>query len=179
VTTPSAESKATVLDTLIQSATVALFHSCGVAAAPVAPRVMPVEDVVFDYPVGFATVEAQCLSGVLFLSLPVEVHGQVQRTHPKPVDPRDLVRELVNQLVGRLKNRLVQYQATLRATLPGCLTREEDRARLQAQGRAMNLYRFRTIRGDVVVAVQGHIDASRLVYSGTSSVNAEGDVILF
>ena len=41
------------------------------------------------------------------------------------------------------------------------------------------LYRFRTLRGEVLVVLEGAIDESTLVYSGSVKVSNEGDIILF
>jgi hypothetical protein len=43
----------------------------------------------------------------------------------------------------------------------------------------MRIYLGRTLRGDVLVTLDGMIDESRLVYSGPADTGNAGDVIIF
>ncbi len=167
-----------VLHTLIQSAGVALFHSYGVATAPLEP--VPVELDAFrpHYPLAVIGFKAPGIDATLILSIPREVSSRVE-LDPGDHDERALVRELVNQAMGRIKNRLTQYQVTLTSGLPSCADRSADLARLAPQPGALTVYRLRTIHGYIMLATRGVIDTSRLVFAGVISLNSEGDIIVF
>jgi hypothetical protein len=90
----------------------------------------------------------------------------------------DWTRELTNQLLGRIKNRLAQYQVTLRTDIPSATEGKALEMRQVKFNPVLNLI-FRTIRGDIVVALSGAVDYSKLYYNGSIANAAEGDIILF
>jgi hypothetical protein len=81
--------------------------------------------------------------------------------------------------MGRLKNRLTLYQVTLQTSLPMCRDRKAELDSVFPKSGTVRVFRFRTLEGVVTLAVRGSIDESRLVYSSTIRINAEGDIILF
>jgi hypothetical protein len=168
-----------VFDTLIQSSAVALFHAYGVAAAPLTPAVVRPEDFAPHYPLAAIGLKAPNIDATLILSVPQEICAQVRMGQQRLLDGRELLRELVNQAAGRIKNRLIQYQVTVRCGLPSVADRDLDLDRVAPQRGPITLYRLRTIYGHVLVALKGTVDPSALVYSTTTVLNAEGDIIVF
>jgi hypothetical protein len=167
-----------VLHTIVQSAGVALFHSYGVATAPLEPIPVELDDFRPHYPLAVIGFKAQGIDASLVLSLPPEVSRRMQ-VDPGGHDERALLRELVNQALGRIKNRLTQYQVTLTTGLPSSADRGADLARLAPQSGALTVYRLRTIHGSIQLATRGAIDTSRLAFAGVISLNSEGDIIVF
>lgn len=163
-----------ILDTIVQSSVVGLMHAHGVAVAPVPPlRGAPAGPVV-DL-TGVVKLDGKGLNGTLSLAIPSEVLALVKQ----PVrEPRDVIRELTNQLMGRVKNRLIQFQVALQTGLPQVLDKEQM-AQRRSRSATFAVYYFRTIRGEMVVTLEGNIDGSALSYSGAIQIPNEGDVILF
>lgn len=87
------------------------------------------------------------------------------------------MRELTNQLAGRVKNRLLNFALTLSIGIP--TVRSSEALEQQRPRRETDvLYRFRTLRGEVVVILDLTIEGA-LSYSGSSRVAKEGDFIAF
>ena len=92
--------------------------------------------------------------------------------------PRDeWSRELANQLIGRIKNRLLQFGATLQIGLPA--TSDADAEGRRERSPTLRVYTGRTVRGNVLVTLEGMPEESELTYVGAEGLAAEGDVILF
>src|SRR4051794_4886912 len=68
----AASAARTAIDTILQSSTVELFHSQGVAVAPLRPCALGSQRRFYDW-VGLIHFEAQNLSGVLTISTPMPV----------------------------------------------------------------------------------------------------------
>jgi len=168
-----------VFDTLIQSSTVALFHDYGVAAAPLTPTFIGVEDFRAHYPLAAIGFRGPGMDAALILSIPLEVSAHVRMEASRQLDQRDLARELVNQAMGRIKNRLSQYQVTLKCGLPASANTLRDLDRIAPQRGPLTVYRLRTIYAQILVATKGAIDPSHLVYSSATVLNGEGDIIVF
>jgi hypothetical protein len=163
-----------ILDTIVQSSVVGLMHAHGVAVAPVPPQRAASPGPVVDL-TGVVKLEGKGLSGTLSLAIPSEVLGLMKQ----PIrEPRDLIRELTNQLIGRVKNRLLQFQLTLQTALPQVLDKEQV-AQRRSRSAMFAVYYFRTIRGELVVTLEGTFDGGALSYSGAIQLPSEGDVILF
>jgi hypothetical protein len=165
-----------MLDAIVQGATVGLFHSFGVAVAPL-PKAKP--DSRFGFheftcAVGFDGAKSR---GGLMLSMPEDAFALLRQV---PAEHRihDVLRELTNQLMGRLKNRLAQFQLSLSSGLPTVLDHESAERRL-ARSAHVAAFPFRTLRGELHVIVEGTIDEGALKYSGTVPVQREGEIILF
>ncbi len=165
------------LDTIIQSSTVDLFHSCGIALAPVA-RKRDHEDIPRYELTGTINFSGRGFTGTLTLGVPKEAFSLIRQDPNRPFRDWDWVRELTNQLLGRIKNRLTQFQVSLNAGLPSVMSGEVfDRQRNRSEPTAV--YRFRTLRGEIIVTLNGLIDPAVFVYSGTGNIATEGDIILF
>jgi hypothetical protein len=88
----------------------------------------------------------------------------------------DALRELTNQLIGRIKNRLMHFQVTLRVGLPSATKKQLLKQRSSTPAMC---YRFRTLRGEIVVTLEGSVHTEPLNYSGKVQVAKEGDFIVF
>jgi hypothetical protein len=171
--------KLPVIDTLLQSATVAVFHACGVATAPLPPGELSPEALAWDFPVGVIAFRGPGIHAALVLSLPRALSNRLEAQHGAQVDGRDVLRELTNLIMGRLKNRLLAYQVTLTNSLPVCRDRQSELERLLPKVGPCTAYRFRTLDGEILLALKGSIDESSFCYSSTIKINAEGDIIIF
>ena len=173
-----------LMDTIVQGALVELFQSCGVAVAP-QPRgrldlsQLKIPEV--SAAIGFTlaqSVKATPGAGRLTLSVPEALFTIMKAESVRKPQQFDWVRELTNQLAARIKHRLLPFCAAMQPHLPSLLTRDALEAQ-RARFPAMRIYVGRTLRGDVLVMVDGNIDESRLVYSGPADVGNAGDVIIF
>ena len=178
--TARAAAARTAIDTILQSSTVELFHSQGVAVAPLRPVALGNQQRYYDW-VGLIHFEAANLSGALTVSTSMAVWSSREGSTAQRQDAESLAdwhRELANQLIGRVKNRLLKFQLVLRPRLPSALSGaalELHRKRSAAEV----LYRFRALRGDVLVVVDAPLERAILAYSGELQIAREGDVILF
>ncbi|HEX6765230.1 MAG TPA: hypothetical protein VF103_07120 [Polyangiaceae bacterium] len=171
--------KLPVIDTLLQSATVGVFHAFGIATAPLPPAELPSDALYLEFPVGIITFKAPGIHAALLLSLPRALSARLVARQGTRADSRDLLRELTNLIMGRLKNRLTLYQVTLASSLPVCRERSNELEGLLPKVGPFTAYRFRTLDGEILLALKGSIDESRLTYSSTIQINAEGDIIVF
>jgi hypothetical protein len=170
----------TAIDTILQSSAVELFHAEGVALAPMRPTAVGAQQRFYEW-VGVVAFEAPNLSGTLCVSVPRAVWLARRAGAGAPKDGAALAdwsRELANQLIGRVKNRLIKFQVVLRPRLPTALSGaalEQNRPRTATE----LLYRFRALRGDVLVVFDAPLERTILAYSGGSEVAREGELILF
>lgn len=175
---PAGSAPRQILDVILQSSTVELFHALGVALAPVArswTAAAPREH--FDV-VGSVTFSEQRANGTLVLSLDDGVYALFRQPAESRHAKQDLLRELTNQLIGRIKNRLLQFRLTLRTGLPTAVQRRMLEQQFGATP-PFAAYVFRTLRGEIVMTVQGMIDESALDYTVRVEVPKEGDFIEF
>lgn len=167
----------TTFATIVQSSTVELFQSFGVAVAPVAvTKGLPAG---LDRQVSAATtLSSTAMSGMLALFIPEGVCSNAMQTLERNCEPRDWTREVCNQLAGRIKNRLhgcnVELVTGLPTSVAGALL-ERHRSGKPPEF----VYGFRALRGEITVTITGQIDFTRIVYSGNRGSAIEGDVILF
>lgn len=167
-----------VLDTIVQSSAVDLFHSFGVAVAPL-PRSKPETGPILQPELAaMISFRGKGLTGVLTAGVPEQVFLMVPQTPGHRFAGRDWVREIANQLLGRVKARLLQLGTTLQSGLPS-LVNVDTLERMRARSPFCAVYRFRTRRSEIVVTLVGDIDPNTLVYTGAVPAAAEGDIILF
>jgi hypothetical protein len=167
-----------ILDIIVQSCTVELFHSRGVAVAPLAvnrkgagtPRT-------FDL-VGVMAFSSNGSNGRATLALENPVYQLFTSPGPEETGLHDLLRELTNQLVGRIKNRLMQFQVVLRIGLPSAMS-QDALGRQRPPSPNVVHYLFRTLRGEIVVSIDGGIDEEALSYSSSIHIPKEGEYIAF
>lgn len=170
------DSRAT-LHTIVQGSTVDLFHSCGIAVAPVAEHAVRREPLPFHELSAAISFTGRNFTGELTLGIPQTVFT-LNKTGERPMDPRDWVREITNQLCGRIKSRLLQFHLALQSGLPVSMTRETFDRHCR-RGPFFSAYGFRTLRGEVLVTVAGDIRHEAVVYAGAAERADEGVIILF
>jgi hypothetical protein len=173
-----------LMDTIVQGALVELFQSCGVAVAPqprgrldVAQLKIPEISAAISFTLA-QSVKATPGAGRLTLSLPEALFTIMKAESTRRPQQLDWARELTNQLAARIKHRLLPLGATMQPLLPSLITRDTLEA-LRPRFPSMRIYLGRTLRGDVLVTLDGPIDESRLVYSGPADIGNAGDVIIF
>jgi hypothetical protein len=156
---------------------VELFHSQGVAVAPLGNRVegepMPPRDLV-----GVVVFSGPKATGTLTLSLQEPIYALFAPPVVGNHAIHDALRELTNQLIGRIKNRLLQFQVVLRIGIPSTMS-EAALLRQRAPTTAPFVYLFRTLRGTVVVTFDSTLDLGTLNYSSAVRVANEGEFIPF
>jgi hypothetical protein len=166
-----------LVDTIVQSATVELFRTYGVAVAPLPRKAQALATV----PEGFCGTIAftgQGFTGSLTLFVPAAILSLTKADSGESLHARDWIRELTNQLMGRVKTRLLQLQVTLQVGLPTAMDRRMFERRRAPSG-SLLVFEFRTIRDAVTVTLEGTFDDSAFKYSGTANPGSEGDVIIF
>jgi hypothetical protein len=168
------------IDAIVQGALVELFHAYGVALAPsprsAAPGPLTIHEVTAA--IGFtrgASGRPSHRTGRLLLSMPREVFVLLGADAAAPRD--EWARELANQLIGRIKNRLLQFGVTLQIGLP--VVSDADVEARRERPATLRVYTGRTVRGGVLVTLEGMPEEAELNYVGPEGVPAEGDVILF
>lgn len=175
----TAQAQRGTVDSLIQASLVDLFQAYGIALAPMPRSLRERPPALPDVSamIGFTTESRR--TGRLTLSLPSAVIGLMKIETPNGFRQGDWARELTNQLMGRIKNRMLQFSVRLQAGLPANLEPKLLESQLQAAPANMRAYTGRTLRGEVVVTVEGMLDDAELKYVGPSRVASEGDTILF
>jgi hypothetical protein len=175
----AANGSRTTIDTIVQSSTVALFHAHGLAVAPLGSSLVGEQQRYHDV-VGLIGFDAPAFSGTLTLSIPTPVfRAQTEgRDASDQTTLNDWSQEMANQLLGRIKNRLTMFQLVIKVHLPSTIS-SIALERLRQRSPNETLYRFRTLRGDILVTLDAPFDNGILHYSGTTQVGKEGDIILF
>jgi hypothetical protein len=179
-TAMSALAARATIDTIVQSSVVELFHAHGMSVAPIGVSAVGVQLRYHDT-VGLIGFDAASFSGTLTISLPDAVFDAQAEARRKVSDKSTLVdwtHELANQLLGRVKNRLTLFQITLRPRLPSTMS-GVSLERVRKRAATELLYRFRALRGEVLVTLDAPFDKAMLAYSGAAHVVKEGDVIMF
>lgn len=167
------------VDSIVQSSLVELFAAYGMAAAPL-PRVAaqrPPSFPEFSAAVAFTRRMPAPVSGRLTLSVPEAVLDATKAGTSGALKV-DWARELTSQLLGRIKNRLLQFSVRLEA---GVSTGADSKALAVrvAVSPSLLIYSARTLRGELVVTLEGAPEESQLVYLGPVNMAAEGETILF
>jgi hypothetical protein len=167
------------LDALVQSSTVELFQSRGIAVAPLPSASVNVSQATFFSLAGVLTLSSAKANGSLSLSWADPVYSLF--TPPiasTSLGARDLLRELTNQLAGRVKNRLLNFALLLSIGVPTVLSGQALERQRQKRD-TETVYLFRTLRGEIVVTLDLLIDGDALSYSGVNRVAKEGEFIAF
>jgi hypothetical protein len=167
-----------ILETMIQSSTVDLFHSAGIALAPVPTSRFDQGSVSSQPLMAMINFGGNGASGTLGLLVPTAVFELVEQNPARPFTDVAWVQDSVNQLLGRVKARLLQYKLTLQMGLPMSMD-DKGLRHLTAQGMILAAFRFRTLRGEISVTLSGKIDYSKLNYSSDVTHAVEGDIVIF
>jgi hypothetical protein len=178
---PAAGVRGTI-DAIVQGALVELFHAYGVALAPsprsAPPATLPIHEVTAA--ISFVRESQGGRSertGRLLLSMPRDVFVLLSAAAGGGAPRDDWARELTNQLIGRIKNRLLQFGATLQIGLP--VASDADTEGKRERSATLRVYTGRTVRGNVLLALEGMPEEAELSYVGPEGLAAEGEVILF
>jgi hypothetical protein len=166
-----------ILETMVQSSTVDLFHSGGIALAPIAASPRDRNDVGSHALMSMIQFSSPVMTGTLGLLIPLQVFTLVKQDPKRPFTGGAWVQESVNQLLGRMKSRLLQFRVTLQMGLPMAMN-EKRLKEIMGQG-MFAAYHFRTLRGQISVTLSGNIDFTQLDYSAQSVYANEGDIVLF
>jgi len=159
---------------LVQGALVDLFAAYNVGLAPLPPTwgtSWPVPEV--SAAAAFrqrSTGEA----GRLTLSLTTSLLDQMKGAEVAAVK-MDWARELTSQLLGRIKNRLLPFGVQLEIGALSLLSVQVVEERLKST-QGIRVYAARTLRGLVLVTLQGLPEDAMLTYVGAAST-AEGTLI--
>jgi hypothetical protein len=166
-----------LLDTLVQSSVVDLFHATRIAVAPVERFAHRTDRVQLQDLAAQIQFFGRGFSGTMTLGVPLPVFNGMAVDPSRRLDAHDWVREMTNQVLGRLKRRLLQFQVELNANLPSALTHEAFERERERPG--FMAFSFRALRGEVVVTLSGDIDCSQLTYTQSAASLVDGDVLLF
>lgn len=164
------------VDSLVQGSLVDLFAAYGIAAAPL-PRMagqMVSELPEISFALSFKCESRQRNAGKLTFSVPTALLDHMKSDETASVR-LDWARELANQLLGRIKNRLLPFATRLDVGNPSVVEPRQLRERLQAQ-RDLRVYAARTVRGIVLVTLEGLPNDAELKYVGPGSA-AEGALL--
>jgi hypothetical protein len=167
------------VDSIVQSSLVELFAAYGMAAAPL-PRVAAQRPPSFpdiSAAVAFTRRTPASVSGRLTLSVP-EAVLDATKTGSSGALKSDWARELASQLLGRVKNRLLQFSVRLEAGVATGIDSKSLAARV-ALSPSMLIYSARTLRGEIVVTLEGAPAEGQMLYLGPVNVATEGEAILF
>ena len=166
------------VDSLVLGCLVDLFAAYEVAVAPLpriarerAPIVPDVSAVV-----GFTRQQSGHQPGRMTLSLPSLVLSLMKSGTDNALKG-DWARELANQLMGRVKNRLLQFGEQLKMGISSGIDAEAVVRQLQLP--STRVYSGRTLRGEILVTVDGMPNDAELSYVDPVKVAAEGDLVLF
>jgi hypothetical protein len=161
------------IDALIQASLVDLCSAYGVALAPL-PRHTPAPSAVPEVTAAVAFRGWGNTAGSLTLSLPSSLLNHMKNRESTSVR-LDWARELTNQLIGRIKNRLLLFGVRLEI---GAVTLVDPNAprRPLHEGSTSRTYAGRTLRGLVLVTVQGLPKDLALTYVGGAAA-VEGSVL--
>jgi hypothetical protein len=167
------------LDSIVQTSLVDLFAAYDMAVAPLprgsAERPPSFPDI--SAAVAFTRRAPALVSGRLTLSVPDAVLELTKRGSVGALRV-DWARELASQLLGRIKNRLLQFSVRLEAGTSTAVDSQQLAARLRLSPGVL-VYSGRSLRGGIVVTLEGAPDESQLVYLGPVNVASEGQTILF
>lgn len=166
-----------VLETMIQSSTVDLFHAADIAVAPLPSTRVDPGAITTRALMATISFNGNGMTGTLGMLVPAGVFELVKQDPLRPFTGHAWVQDSVNQLLGRIKARLLQFQVTLQMGLPMKL--DESGLRQLVKGGILATYRFRTLRGEIAVTLSGKVDYSKLNYSNQTSFASEGDIIIF
>jgi hypothetical protein len=158
---------------LVQASLVDLFNAYDVALAPL-PRSVATTSSLSGVSVAAAFRSAGDPGGRLTLSLPMALLEHMKGAYSTSVR-LDWARELANQLLGRIKNRLLPFGVRLDVGFLSLLDPKQLQHQLQDVS-GLRIYVGRTLRGQVLVTVQGLPEDSALAYTGAGSAT-EGTVL--
>lgn len=165
------------IDALVLGALVDLFQAYGVAVAPLPRIAMGRVPVLPEVSATIAFSRAGAAPGRLSLSVPPAVLD-LSRSGATATSQQDWIRELTNQQMGRVKNRLLHFSVRVEVGLLVSVDSKQLALQLERTPNA-RVYAGRTLRGEIIVTLDGMPEESELSYVGAGTQPSEGDVILF
>lgn len=166
------------IDSLVLGSLVDLFGAYGVAVGPLPRRAQQPEPQASDISASVSFSRNPGQTGRVTLSVPSAL-VELMRGETGSTMQKDWARELTNQLAGRIKNRLLQFSVRIQV---GALALIDSKVLAHQLGATSSARRYsgRTLRGEVVVTVQGMPEESELTFVGLGASSAvEGDLIVF
>lgn len=160
------------VDLIVHASLVDLFNAYGVAVAPLPGS--SITGAALDVSVAAAFRNAAGGAGRITLSLPGALLEHMKSAESTSIRT-DWARELSSQLLGRIKNRLLPFGVRLEVGLMTLLDPKVLQTQLDGPS-APRLYVGRTLRGPVVVTVQGLPADSTLNYVGAGAAT-EGTLL--
>lgn len=173
---PPASGVRGALDSLVQGSLVDLFAAYSVAVAPLPRQTRQTTPTLPDIS-ATVTFTHEGASGRLTLSLPARVLDLMPPSAGGTLKS-DWARELANQLIGRIKNRLLQFNVRLQVGVSSIAESSKLERQLES-ALDLRVYCGRTLRGEVLVTLDGMPDESTLLYVGQTNQRIEGEAILF
>jgi hypothetical protein len=161
------------VDLIVHASLIDLFNAYGVAVAPL-PRSSVSGSVVLDVSVAAAFRNAGGPSGRITLSLPSPLLEHMKSAESTSIR-MDWARELSSQLLGRIKNRLLPFGVRLELGLMTVLDPKVLQSQIDGPS-GPRVYVGRTLRGPVLVTVQGLPPDSSLAYVGAGAAT-EGTLL--
>ena len=169
---------ASPIDLLVKTATVDLLREYNLAVAPASDcgallKVPPTSLA------GTVDFYGDGMNGRLVLVVPRAAVQATSESHGVPAHAElDWVRELTGQLMGRIKRRFARYGKHIRVGLPSS-TLAQSTVRQLAQTAEHRGYTFRSLKGEVHVALVGGCDPNLIDYTRVAGSYEEDEVILF
>jgi hypothetical protein len=166
------------IDSLVNGSLVELFHAYDVAVAPSPRPALKQTPTIPELSAAVAFLRRGAAPGRLTLSMPVAVLELTKQGLVGTAPRADWARELANQLMGRVKNRLLHFSVRVDIGPPSTL----DSSMLQSHVRSvanLRVYAGRTLRGEILVTLEGMPDESELTYVGAGTQPTEGDTLFF
>lgn len=168
------------IDPLVQGALVELFaaHHVAVAPLPRSPAQLRATVPEVSVTVAFSQAVGSEPSGRLTLSISSALLELMLTRNAQDTSVKlDWARELASQLLGRIKNRLLPFGVRLGIGKLALVDSRQLELSLQAASN-VRVYTCRTLRGDVLVTLQGLPEEHTLTYVGAPPAS-EGSVIWF
>jgi hypothetical protein len=166
-----------VLAIIVQTTTIELFSSYGIAAAPIGAAMSPTGPAIDEYGAIIA-FRSSALNGTLALLTEVRTLTRMRQNLVTATALADWTRELTNQLMGRVKNRLARYNVTLEVGIPNSANRQL--LAHHSAGKQTNIeYQFRTLGGWVKVVLSGDFAEPLLTFAGADGTLENGKFVLF
>ncbi|HMJ56888.1 MAG TPA: hypothetical protein VK540_32695 [Polyangiaceae bacterium] len=165
-----------VLAIIVQTTTIELFSSYGIAAAPIRAAIQRTPSI--DEYAAIIPFRSSTLNGTLSILTEVRTLTRMRQELDNSKALADWTRELTNQLMGRVKNRLARYNVAVEVGLPSSANRS-----LLAQyssGKETNIeYQFRTLGGWILVVLSGDFQEPLLTFAGGDGALENGKMVLF
>jgi hypothetical protein len=165
-----------VLAIIVQTTTIELFSSYGIAAAPIRAAIPPTASA--DEYAAIIPFRSSALSGTLSILTEVRTLTRMRQNLVNSKALTDWTRELTNQLIGRIKSRLARYKVALEVGIPSSANRQLL-AQYSADKETNIEYQFRTLGGWIMVVLNGDFREPLLTFDGGDGTLENGKIVVF